>query len=158
VRAIKKRGPISVQVISGTYVVLFGINLAEAKKNGVLGFAIQRSDLTNNNEPVWLAGFKSFRKAHLPRGTIASTNEHPIQAFLWGDYTARKDHQYIYRIVTMRGQAGELEESDDVFIRVDMEKESRQGHHVYFNRGVAGSQAYIRKFGNKRPDAIGAQA
>jgi phosphatidylserine/phosphatidylglycerophosphate/cardiolipin synthase-like enzyme len=158
VRAIKKRGPISVQVISGTYVVLFGINLAEAKKNGVLGFAIQRSDLTNNNEPVWLAGFKSFRKAHLPRGTIVPTNEHPIQAFLWGDYTARKDHQYIYRIVTMRGQAGELRESDDVSIRVDMETESKQGHHVYFNRGVAGSQAYIRKFGNKRPDAIGTEA
>jgi PLD-like domain len=157
VRAIKTNGPLSVQAISGTHVVLFGINMAETNKNGVLGFGIQRTDLVNN-EPVWLAGFKSFKNAHLPRGTIVPTNEHPIQAFLWGDYTARKDHQYVYRIVAMRGQPGELNESHDVAIQVKMEMESEKGHHVYFNRGVAGSQAYVRKFGNKRPNAIGTKA
>jgi phosphatidylserine/phosphatidylglycerophosphate/cardiolipin synthase-like enzyme len=157
-RAINTSGPLSVQAISGTYVVLLGINMAEAEKDGVLGFGIQRTDLTNNQEPVWLQGFKSFKGAHLPRGTITPTNEHPIQAFLWGDYTVRKDHQYLYRIVAMRGQPGALTESNSVSITIAMEKEKEEGHHVYFNRGVAGSQAYIRKFGNKKPDVVGPKA
>ena len=157
-RTINTNGPISVQAIAGTYVVLLGINIAEAQKKGVLGFGIQRTDITSNEGPVWLAGFKSFKQAHLPRGTIVLTNQHPIQAFLWGDYTVRKNRQYTYRIVAMRGQPGELYESDDVSIVVRMESERYGRHQVYFNRGVAGSQAYVRKFANKRPNDIGAKA
>ena len=157
-RTINTNGPISVQAIAGTYVVLLGINIAEAQKKGVLGFGIQRTDITSNEGPVWLAGFKSFKQAHLPRGTIVLTNQHPIQAFLWGDYTVRKNRQYTYRIVAMRGQPGELYESDDVSIVVRMESERYGRHQVYFNRGVAGSQVYVRKFANKRPNDIGAKA
>jgi hypothetical protein len=158
VRTINTNGPISVQAIVGTYVVLFGINFAETQKNGVLGFGIQRTDITSNDDPVWLAGFKSFKQAHLPRGTIVLTNQHPIQAFLWGDYTVRKNRQYTYRIVAMRGQPGELYESDAVSVAVRMESEKNERHQVYFNRGVAGSQAYVRKFANKRPDEVGPKA
>jgi phosphatidylserine/phosphatidylglycerophosphate/cardiolipin synthase-like enzyme len=165
VRAIETNGPLSVQAIAGTYVVLLGIDVEETKTNEILGFGIQRTDLTNNNnnnnnnnEPVWLAGFKSFKQAHLPRGTIVPTNKHPIQAFLWGDYTVRKDHQYTYRIVAMRGKPGQLHESDEVSVPIEMEKEKKEGHYIYFNRGIAGSQAYVRKFGNKKPNAIGTKA
>jgi phosphatidylserine/phosphatidylglycerophosphate/cardiolipin synthase-like enzyme len=35
-----------------------------------------------------------------------------------------------------------------------MENEDEGTHAVYFNRGVAGSQAYARKFGNRRPDQV----
>ena len=157
-RTINSTGPLSVQAISGTYVVLLGINLAEEKKNGVLGFGIQRTDLTNNEGPVWLLGFKSFKQAHMPRGTLVPTNQHPIQAFLWGDYTVRKDHQYSYRIVAMRGQPSNIYESDEVSVSVKMENEKKGRHEVYFNRGVAGSQAYVRKFGNKNPEAVGRKA
>ena len=158
-RTIKTNGPLSVQAIVGSYVVLLGIDMDETKTNGLLGFGIQRTDLAdNNNKPVWLAGFKSFKQANLPRGTIAPTNEHPIQAFLWGDYTVRKDHQYKYRVVAMSGKPGELHESDEVSISVEMEKETKEGHYIYFNRGIAGSQAYVRKFGNKKPNVIGTKA
>ena len=157
-RTANSNGPLSVQAISGTYVVLLGINLAEEKKNGVLGFGIQRTDLTNNDGPVWLLGFKSFKQSHIPRGTLVPTNQHPIQAFLWGDYTVRKDHQYRYRIVAMRGQPSNIHESDEVSVSVKMENEKKDRHEVYFNRGVAGSQAYVRKFGNKNPEEVGPKA
>jgi phosphatidylserine/phosphatidylglycerophosphate/cardiolipin synthase-like enzyme len=160
-RIIQTNGPLSVQAIAGTYVVLFGINMKEVQTKGVLGFGIQRIDTTDGNEslePVWLAGFKSFKQTQLPRGTLVLTNQHPIQAFLWGDYTTRKNHEYTYRIVAMRGQPGNLKESEDVSVSVKMEKEQLQGHQIYFNRGIAGSQAYVRKFGNKRPDTIGIKA
>ena len=58
----------------------------------------------------------------------------------------------------MSGIPGELHESDEVSISVQMEKEKKEGHEVYFNRGVAGSQAYVRKFGDKKPDEIGTKA
>ena len=158
VRTIKKNGPLSVQAIAGTYVVLFGINMEDSVKEGVLGFGIQRRTIDSTEEPVWLLGFKSFKEAAFPRGTLVPTNHHPIQGFLWGDYTARKDHQYLYRVVAMRGQPGNLHESDEVSVSVQMEKEKTEGHQVYFNRGVAGSQAYVRKFGNKSPDMVGSKA
>jgi phosphatidylserine/phosphatidylglycerophosphate/cardiolipin synthase-like enzyme len=157
-RKSNSNGALSVQAISGTYVNLFGINIEDTHKNGVLGFGIQRTDLTHNNETVWLAGFKTFKQAHLPRGTIVSTKDHPIQAFLWGDYTARKAHNYTYRIVAMRGRPNELYESDDVTISVEMEREEGERQGVYFNRGIAGSQAYVRKFGNRKPDDVGDKA
>ena len=101
-------GLLPVDAIAGTHVVLFGINLEKTVRQGVLGFGIQRKDLTKNEAPVWLQGFKSFKQSRLPPGKIVSTKEHPIQAFLWGDYTAPKDHEYEYRIVTMRGEPGNL--------------------------------------------------
>jgi len=147
--ASKIRGPLSVRAISGTYVVLLSINMVEAEKSGVLGFGIQRTDLTENKGPVWLEGFKKFKNSHLSLSKVVPTNEHPIQAFLWGDYTVRKDHQYTYRILVMRGRPGELKESHSVSITITMEMEKEAGHHVYFNRGVGGSQAYVHKFKNK---------
>ena len=87
-RAINTNGPLSVQAISGTYVVLLGINMTETEKSGVLGFGIQRTDLTTNWGPVWLEGFKKFRNTSLSLDRFVPTNEQPIQAFLWGDYTA----------------------------------------------------------------------
>jgi hypothetical protein len=44
-RATNTSGPLSVQAISGTCVILLGINMMEAEKSGVLGFGIQRTDL-----------------------------------------------------------------------------------------------------------------
>src|SRR6516225_7215312 len=40
-----------------------------------------------------------------------------------------------------------------VLLGIDMEEAEGQ-HAVYFNRGVAGSQAYVRKFGNHRPPDV----
>jgi phosphatidylserine/phosphatidylglycerophosphate/cardiolipin synthase-like enzyme len=45
-------------------------------------------------------------------------------------------------------------DGEDVSVRIQMENEDEGTHAVYFNRGVAGSQAYARKFGNRRPDQV----
>ncbi len=157
-RAVKAIGPLSVHVISGTHVVMFGINLKRTARQGVFGFGIQRKDLADNENPVWLQGFKSFKQSNIPRGKLVYTNKQPIQAFLWGDYTARKDHEYEYRIVAMRGEPGDLTESNDVSIIAKMDKETNATNSVYFNRGVAGFQAYVKKFQNKKPEKVGQKA
>jgi phosphatidylserine/phosphatidylglycerophosphate/cardiolipin synthase-like enzyme len=148
------KGPLTVQAIAGSYVVLLGINMDEQSSEGVLGFAIERIDHTNNNKHDWLAGFKVFPGTDIKKGTLVSTKDHPLQGFLWADFTTRLAHQYTYRIVAMRGTPKNLEEAEDVEVTIDMEDEDKGKQAVYFNRGVAGSQAYARRFQNKRPTQV----
>lgn len=153
-RKKEKRGPLSVQAIAGAYVVLLGIDMEEERSRGVLGFAIERTDHTNNDRVDWLQGFKTFEASGLARGTLVSTKDHPIQAFMWADFTTRRAHEYTYRVVAMRGEPGKLKPAEWVKVRVAMEDEDKGKHAVYFNRGVAGSQAYVRKFGDLPPDKV----
>ena len=147
-------GPLSVHAIAGSYVVLLGMNMEEASTKGVLGFAIERIDHTQNDRRDWLAGFKTFPGLNVPKGTLVSTHDHPIQSFQWCDFTTRKNHEYTYRVVAMRGKPGALTDGEEVSVKISMENEDEGTHAVYFNRGVAGSQAYARKFGNRRPDQV----
>lgn len=149
-----KKGPLSVQAIAGSYVVMLGINMDEDHSKGVLGFAIQRTDHSNKNKQDWLAGFKVFPGTKVTKGALVSTKDQPLQGFLWADFTTRLAHKYTYRVVAMRGTPGNLKEAEDVEVKIDMEDEDIGTHSVYFNRGVAGSQAYARKFGNKKPDSV----
>ncbi|MBW4578296.1 MAG: hypothetical protein KME42_01835 [Tildeniella nuda ZEHNDER 1965/U140] len=154
-RKKETNGAIAVQAIAGSYVVLLGIDLAESSSAGVLGFAIERIDHTED-ERYWLRGFRTFEETDpsLPPGSLVSSLEHPIQAFLWGDFTAKPNHDYTYRIVALRGKPRKLEQSDTVEVKVETEDETVGTHTVYFNRGVAGSQAYARKFKNVSPDKV----
>jgi hypothetical protein len=153
-RKKEKFGPLSVHAIAGTYVVLLGIDMEEDASRGVLGFAIERIDHTED-ERYWLKGLKTFQETDpgVP-GLLVSTLEHPFQSFLWGDYTAKTRHSYTYRVVAMRGKPKKLEQSEEVEVRVDTEDDAAEKHAVFFNRGVAGSQAYSRKFGDKAPDDV----
>ncbi len=146
---------ITVQAIAGTYVVLLGMNANESARKGLLGFAIQRQDLTEN-EQYWLAGFRTFKEtAPNPKpGSLVTTHEHPIQAFLWGDYTAKPDHHYKYTVIPVYGQPKKLEYGDGITVDVNTENEDQGKYAIFFNRGVAGSQAYARKFGNKKPNEV----
>jgi mannose-6-phosphate isomerase-like protein (cupin superfamily) len=54
----------------------------------------------------------------------------------------------------MRGEPGALRASETVEVRIPTEKEAEGQHAVYFNRGVAGSQAYVRKFDDRRPSDV----
>ena len=80
-RTIKNNGPLSVQAIAGTYVVLLGINMEESKKDGVLGFAIQRKTLDSKEKPVWILGFKSFKEAALHVGHLYQQINIPYKHF-----------------------------------------------------------------------------
>jgi phosphatidylserine/phosphatidylglycerophosphate/cardiolipin synthase-like enzyme len=147
-------GALSVRAIAGSYVVMLGITMDENSSQGVLGFGIERTDHTNGDRKDWLRGFKRFEGTVVEPGALVPSNEQPIQAFLWADFTTRVKHEYTYRIVAMRGEPGKLEEGESVEVRIAMENEDLGTHAVYFNRGVAGSQAYVRKFGDKRPAEV----
>ena len=149
-RAYNKAGPLSVHAIAGAYVVLLGIDMDEAASAGVLGFGIERIEHGHSNSRAWLRALKVFPDVRVQEGLV-STEHHPIQGFFWGDFTTRYGHEYTYRIVAMRGAPGTLRPSETVEVRIATENEDQGQHAVYFNRGVAGSQAYVAKFGDRRP-------
>lgn len=154
-RVRKSNGGISVHAIAGSYVILLGLDATPEAARGLLGFAIRRTDHTEQ-EKYWLKGFRTFEET-MPDpvpGSSVSTYEHPIQGFMWGDYTAKPDHEYTFEVIPVYGTPKNLDYGEPVSVNIATERENQGEHAVYFNRGVAGSQAYAARFQNKPPDKI----
>jgi hypothetical protein len=145
--------------VAGTYVVTFGWDILDPSvKNGLLGFAIQRVDRTEN-ETYWMRGMKTFPSSpRLPPGGTASTHEQPLQTFQWADYAAKPGHDYTYTVILMYGQPGKLRDGPSVEVNVTTEAEWDGTHSIFFNRGAVASQEYARRFQNKAPDVVGQAA
>lgn len=142
-----------VLAIAGTYVVTLGFNLPETKCNGLLGFSIHRTDHTENVSG-YLEGMKAFAATDpgFPAGSAYPTNKHPIQSFQWADYSAKPGHTYTYWVAALKGTPQQLTSFASVSIKITTESPENGDHDVYFNRGAAASQEYVRRFGNKKPD------
>ena len=163
---------LKVRAIAGTYVVVLAWDFVagqETRREGLLGFAIQREQLDTDGsvlERYWMTGIKRFKDKDrgLAPGTPVSTAEHPFQSFQWADYTAETRKRYRYRVVPAYGIVKRIELDDTAAVAVEISTErehlldpatanDQECHDVYFNRGVIGSQAYARRFGNRKPDA-----
>jgi phosphatidylserine/phosphatidylglycerophosphate/cardiolipin synthase-like enzyme len=163
---------LKVRAIAGTYVVVLAWDFQAgkaSKRKGLLGFAIERTELDKDGsvvESYWMRSIKRFKDKDkgLPPGAPVSTADHPIQSFQWGDYTARANRAYQYRIVPAYGTPKLLEMDTASAVTLDVETEREVGsldetadgsirHDIYFNRGVIGSQAYAREFRNSKPDS-----
>jgi phosphatidylserine/phosphatidylglycerophosphate/cardiolipin synthase-like enzyme len=134
-----------VQAVAGTHSVLLGFDLADPA--GCLGFAIHRTDHTEH-EASWLRGMKTFERLvpDPPPGSDWPTNVHPVQGFQWGDYAAKPGHDYTYAVSAVSGSSSSRVLNDAVSLEVRTEVEDDGEHGVWFNRGVAGSQAFSRQF------------
>jgi hypothetical protein len=167
-REIKSGEVLAVRAIGGLHVVTLAWDFVpgqESKREGLLGFAIERSELAEGKviERYYLRGIKRFKNKDegLPAGTPVPTSEHPIQSFQWGDYTAKPKTTYKYKVIPVHGMPKllELDEATATTVGITTEPElGRAGndekptHDIFFNRGVAGSQAYALKFGKTKPD------
>lgn len=159
------------RAIAGTYVIVLAWDFLDGKEDrraGLMGFAVQREELKEGVvvERYWMTGIKRFRDKDrgLPPGTPVSTADHPVQSFQWADYTAQTGRNYCYRIVPLYGTVKLLEPDDEAAVEIEIATEreylldpsaadDEECHDVYFNRGVIGSQADARRFGNREPDA-----
>lgn len=152
-------GGLTVNAIAGTHVVLLGLDLAEARRAGCLGFAVQREDHTED-ERYWMTGMKTFEATDpvLGPGGQVSTRDHPVQSFQWADYSAKPEHDYTYRVVPLYGTPAQLQEGHDVGVRITTEPEVGGRHSVFFNRGAVATQEYARRFLNQAPNQVGEAA
>ena len=89
-RRRKKHAGLTVNVVAGTHVVFFGLDLAAGKRAGCRGFGFKRFD-HSEGDTIWLQGLKTFRETepHTAAGERFSTLRHPIQGFQWADYSAK---------------------------------------------------------------------
>lgn len=151
-------GVVNVRAVSGTHVVFLAFDMQETDAKGLMGFAIQRTDLTED-ETIWLRGNKTFASIRPPTGfEDASSREHPFQAFQWADYTAKPGYRYRYRVIPMYGQPGALRETPATTVTIEAEPLSAGTHDVHFNRGAIASQAFVKRFPGQTLDQAGEPA
>lgn len=151
----KATGFVKVRAISGTHVVFLAFDMQETDTKGLLGFAIQRYDLVEN-ETIWLRGNKTFPSIRASAGLEdASSHEHPFQAFQWADYSVKPGQRYRYTVVPMTGTPGRLSEKPATRITIDTEPLAAKDHEVFFNRGALASQAFARRFPGKTLEQAG---
>jgi len=149
-------GGYRVYAVAGINTVSFAIDTDIANATGLLGFAVERFD-SAANERYYMYGFKVFESV-IPQpseDTVVSTFDQPVQSFVWDDFTAKADCLYEYTFHPLKGKPKNLDRSaTPITIKVKTEPLITTGEHdVFFNRGVASSQAYAHKFDNKSPDA-----
>lgn len=151
-------GLVKVRAISGTYVVFLAFDMQEADAKGLMGFAIQRTDLVED-ETIWLRGNKTFPSIRPPTGfEDANSHEHPFQSFQWADYTVKPGYSYQYRVIPMYGQPGALTEKAATTVTIASEPLADAQHEVHFNRGAIASQAFTKRFPGQTLDQAGAPA
>ena len=135
-----------VKAYAGTNGVMLAFDLDESRKPGLLGFAIRQKE--NGKAPQFLLNSLTFPgKAHtLPQWNATPSDIAPIQKFRWADYSIERGTTCQYRVHPVYGDpnAPELREPLEVTVTTDDGKPV--GHRVSFNRAVAASQGFGRKF------------
>lgn len=146
------KGGLTVNAIAGSYVVVLGLNVSEAKRKGLRGFAIKRTDHTEG-ESYWMSGTKTFESVepHPAPGGQYSSHVHPFQSFQWSDYSAKPGYAYTYKVVAMYGPVFPLTDGVSVEVSVTTERIDGQEHTIHFNRGSVATQEYARRFQNLPP-------
>ena len=135
-----------VKAYAGTNGVLLAMDLAEPRRKGLLGFAIEKQA----GDKPWLFLFNSLTfpdKAHtFPQFHATPSDKAPLQKFRWADYAVNPGVTIHYRVHLAYGSpdAPQLGEALEVSVTSDDGQPASQ--RVMFNRAVAASQAFQRKF------------
>ncbi|MBK5304447.1 MULTISPECIES: phospholipase D-like domain-containing protein [Gammaproteobacteria] len=135
-----------VKAYAGTNGVLLAIDLAEHRRKGLLGFAIEKQQ---GNKP-WLFLFNSLTfpgKAHtFPQFRATPSDAAPLQKFRWADYAVNPGVTIHYRIHLAYGTADAPQLGEFLEVTLTTDNGLPAGQNVIFNRAVAASQAFQRKF------------
>ena len=135
-----------VKAYAGTNGVLLAMDLSEPRRKGLLGFAIEKQQ----GDKPWLFLFNSLTfpgKAHtFPQYHATPSDKAPLQKFRWADYAVNPGTTLHYRVHLAYDTADAplLGESLELSITSDDGHPTNQS--VIFNRAVAASQAFQRKF------------
>ena len=159
-RRRKTGSDLEIYAISGTSTVVLSLDM-KTKPVGLLGFAFERVE-TKSQKRIWLYGQKFFgsvipiAKQDLAKvkGQKYPTHLHPVQGFLWKDFTVDPETEYQYIVTAYNGTPENMTALVKETITIATEPHIADVHGVFFNRGVSGSQAYAEQFGNQRPDSM----
>lgn len=135
-----------VKAYAGTNGVLLAFDLAESRRQGLLGFAIEQKEGTQKWQ--WLLNSLTFpdRAHNLPKWNATPSNIAPIQKFRWADYSIEPKTVCKYRVHTVYGTPDQPELDESLEVAVTTDDGKPEDHRVIFNRAVAASQAFGRQF------------
>jgi phosphatidylserine/phosphatidylglycerophosphate/cardiolipin synthase-like enzyme len=156
-RISDKHGALTARAIAGSYVVLFGMSLDGPVPDDFLGFSIERLDPAGEKQD-YLDNLVLFEENYNGADSDHSSEFNPFQAFLWGDYTAKPEHEYTYRVSSRFGSPAALRTEDTVELTVTTEATDEGEHAIFFNRGAASSQAYALRFPDQQGKAPSGEA
>ena len=146
VLATNSQDDFRVKAYAGTNGVLLAMDLAESRRKGLLGFAIEKQQ---GSKP-WLFLFNSLTfpgKAHtFPQFHATPSDLAPLQKFRWADYAVNPGMTIHYRIHLAYGSADAPQLGEFLEVTVTSDNGLPHNQSVIFNRAVAASQAFQRKF------------
>ncbi|NUT81059.1 MULTISPECIES: phospholipase D-like domain-containing protein [Pseudomonas] len=135
-----------VKAYAGTNGVLLAMDLAESQRKGLLGFAIEKQ----HSDRPWLFLFNSLTfpdKAHtFPQFHATPSDKAPLQKFRWADYAVNPGVTIRYRVHLAYGSPDAPQLGDFLEVTVTSDDGQPANQQVIFNRAVAASQAFQRKF------------
>jgi phosphatidylserine/phosphatidylglycerophosphate/cardiolipin synthase-like enzyme len=135
-----------VKAYAGTNGVLLAMDLAEPRRKGLLGFAIEKQQ---GSKP-WLFLFNSLTfpgKAHtFPQFHATPSDIAPLQKFRWADYAVNPGMTLHYRVHLAYGTADAVQLGESLELTITSDDGHPSNQSVIFNRAVAASQAFQRKF------------
>lgn len=138
-----------VKAYAGTNSVLLAFDLDKARKPGFLGFAVEQKE---SGKPwQWLLNSLTFpgKKHTLPKWGATPSNLAPIQKFRWADYSIEPGTTCSYRIHLAYSDPqapGQPVLGEALKVQVKTDDGKPKDHRVHFNRAVAASQSFGRKF------------
>jgi len=157
-RRLAEANGVSVKAYSGTTGILLAFNVEPNKRQNLLGFAIQREILSGPQagRMNWLQGMLDFPGTSKKKGELLATNVAPIQKFRWSDYSVYRDTAYAYTVhpvYKMSSVSSVTAGNRRIFLedgpRVELSTQGFGGEDaIIFNRAVASSQAFSRRFPN----------
>ncbi|MFJ3006703.1 phospholipase D-like domain-containing protein [Pseudomonas fluorescens] len=135
-----------VKAYAGTNGVLLAMDLAEPRRKGLLGFAIEKQQ----GDRPWLFLFNSLTfpgKAHtFPQYHATPSDKAPLQKFRWADYAVEPGTTMHYRVHLAYGTADAPQLGESLELSITSDDGHPANQSVIFNRAVAASQAFQRKF------------
>jgi len=135
-----------VKAYAGTNGVLLAMDLAEPRRKGLLGFAIEKQQ----GDKPWLFLFNSLTfpgKAHtFPQYHATPSDKAPLQKFRWADYAVNPGTTMHYRVHLAYGTADAPQLGESLELSITSDDGHPANQSVIFNRAVAASQAFQRKF------------
>lgn len=137
-------GGLTVRAFAGPTGVLLACDVDDARRDGLLGFAIERR--AGGGSWQWLSGKLGWEGEAVDPNRLIPSNERPFQKFRWSDYRVHPGRAYSYRVHPVHGTPDALTIDDGVTVEVRAGTLGKGRHTVLFNRAAAASQAFSRKF------------
>jgi len=135
-----------VKAYAGTNGVLLAMDVAPARRKDLLGFAIERR--VDGGRWSWLLNSLTFAgQPHtIPEWAATPSKLAPFQKFRWADYSVEPGRRCRYRVHLAYPPAAAPRLADKLEVDVVTDDGHPADHDVIFNRAVAASQSFGRKF------------